>query len=404
RYFDLLTNGSVSREEFVQVLMANSSAVADDTMGALDNSFINFGCDLMNRFFGPEGAAPAQIGQLESKDTDRTNEPHADSDTDTSTDVATPSDSDSRIQSHRNTETLADADVDSIDNQTHDTPHSNSTGTPDNTPATLPHTDDTQAHPDTQTRTHDDRIDPSYRDEGVWEGDDVTVSDMPQDQPVRSRALNFPEFAEFFSAFQTEYALQLFELYDKNKAGRITVEGFLEIVPNMSNARAEMYAEQFIDCVGDKGFITFAEFTAFQKFINHLPAIERVLRATFRRFPEANINANTFRALVRSHAINTFTPLENTICFHLFGSEDKSLITLTSFKDNIISTPMTHQIFKLDDGTIDMDEQMASAAPNRFGGDDLRRLISARDLGRNLVIGAVASGLGVAMVFPLDAV
>eukprot|EP01134_Creolimax_fragrantissima_P002352 CFRG2352T1 len=305
RYFDLLTNGTVSREEFEQALRANSSAVSDETMGALDNSFINFDCDLMNRYFGR---------RIEAEDV-----------------------------------------------------------------------------------------------RGVVEGEGANLAvpangNAGESEESLTRALSFPEFAEFFSAFQTEYALQLFELRDRHNEGRITVEDFIEIVPNMSNARAALYSEQFIDCFGEKGTITFAEFAAFQKFINHLPAIERVLRATFRRFPSATINANTFRALVRSHAINTFTPIENTICFHLFGTEDKSLITLSSFKDNVISTPMTHQIFKLDDGTIDVDEQLIDDVPNRFGGEDLRMLIGARDLARNMVLGAVSSGLSAFLVFPFDAI
>lgn len=48
-----------------------------------------------------------------------------------------------------------------------------------------------------------------------------------------NRSLSFPEFAEFFIAFQIEYAQQLFQKFDPDQTGHITYDTFMRIVPRM---------------------------------------------------------------------------------------------------------------------------------------------------------------------------
>ncbi|XP_063933737.1 calcium-binding mitochondrial carrier protein-like, partial [Zophobas morio] len=154
------------------------------------------------------------------------------------------------------------------------------------------------------------------------------------------RSLNFYEFTEFFIQFQIEYARQLFLSQDEEGKGYISADSFVNITKLLGDPRAFAYSDYLLSSVSSKKKVTFAEFVGFQKFLQHLPAIKHMLWSTFKKFPNSNIDMNNFRALMRSNAVTTFSPIEAAICFQLFGTNNGTIITAASFREKIINFHM----------------------------------------------------------------
>eukprot|EP00124_Ichthyophonus_hoferi_P000728 Ihof_evm12s29 gene=Ihof_evmTU12s29 len=247
----------------------------------------------------------------------------------------------------------------------------------------------------------------SIADEAPGEGDLINRFFGPTGH---ERPLGYLEFAEFFIRYQIEYAHQLFQRLDVEHEGWITKNEFMTIVPRMGDVRAPTYAPYFLKSLADKEqHVSFAEFVAFQNFLHHLPAIERVLKGTFNQFPNTVLNKSVFRALVRANAVTTVSPLEAEICFRVFGTAQYTIIINSSFRRHSVNWPLSDQITEKDDGTIEIDEKLLGIDLTNLNGHQTEAWLylfvaQSKEMFTNLFLGAVTGGLTAFIVFPLDAI
>jgi len=207
-----------------------------------------------------------------------------------------------------------------------------------------------------------------------------------------SRRLRHLSFTEFFLGLQEEIPRQAF-LSEENNTGRIDGEQFLGLLHEFGFWRLPAGIQQRVQTM--RGVhpthegVSYAEFVAFNKLLNHLPGIVTILRHAM------NLNGNnpvTKEEFIRSaQTLNSVrpSPLELTIVYNLCDPNKTGTLSLSAFMDiaglSKLSRPTPQQLH-------------LSTSPQQ----NLTGFQRIKEAALNFGLGSVAGAIGAAAVYPID--
>eukprot|EP00939_MAST-03C_sp_MAST-3C-sp1_P003979 g3979.t1 len=239
------------------------------------------------------------------------------------------------------------------------------------------------------------------------------------------KALEFNEFAQFFVHLQREIARQHFNYFDADNDGTISQHDFVslalsktfrtEMPPYVQRRVYSLFSEHRIR--GDR--ISYAEFSAFNDFLRHLPAIETAILAQMvvsgRDTLTRDELVNGELKQVRDHIKNFLSPMEIDLVWDVYDLSKSGYIKRSDVEDlmgcdihealegrtvNGYAPNLSVQLFphrRRSSAASDAVDDKAEGGKRSVFGAFLHFCT-------NFALGGVAGGIGVSCVYPIDLV
>eukprot|EP00301_Raphidiophrys_heterophryoidea_P020336 c505_g1_i1.p1 GENE.c505_g1_i1~~c505_g1_i1.p1 ORF type:complete len:780 (-),score=144.78 c505_g1_i1:239-2518(-) len=203
-----------------------------------------------------------------------------------------------------------------------------------------------------------------------------------------SRRLRYLSFTEFFLGLQEEIPRQAF-LNSENSSGRVSGDQFLDMLNEFGLWRLPPGVLQRVKTM--RGVhpthegVSYAEFVAFNKLLNHLPGVVTILRHA--------MNQNGGNPVTREEFINSAqmlnsvrpSPLELAIVYNLCDPNKTGTLSLLNFMD-VAGLSRQHAPSQLP-----VSKQTHLTATQR-----------AKEAALNFLLGSFAGAIGAATVYPID--
>eukprot|EP01102_Stenamoeba_stenopodia_P017131 TRINITY_DN609_c0_g4_i1.p1 TRINITY_DN609_c0_g4~~TRINITY_DN609_c0_g4_i1.p1 ORF type:complete len:727 (-),score=223.16 TRINITY_DN609_c0_g4_i1:188-2368(-) len=203
------------------------------------------------------------------------------------------------------------------------------------------------------------------------------------------KPMSFPAFSQMLKSLQAERLKQMFKFYDKDQTGYIKQEEFKNILESMTRHNIPSRIKDRLATIGElnmrKGHVTYAQFSAVQAILLHMPSYERILREATSNNLEAPVTKEKFLQTAFNKSTVEITPMELDILYHVFGEENAikldNFLVLNEKPNAIKTTPVV----------------IHGSGFDKF-------LAQAKESAVNFGIGSVAGGVGATAVYPIDLV
>jgi len=220
-----------------------------------------------------------------------------------------------------------------------------------------------------------------------------------------TRKLNAAEFQQFFLNLTEEIPRQLFEHYDSNSTGFINQEQFAKLLSDLGFGAwrlppGVLTRLQDVKClVPNRTIITYPEFIAFNNFLNHLPAVERLVDREC-RIKDGAITQDEFKRAIMNTVGNNVSPLEVDVIFNIFDTNKDGKIDSQDFQC-IVN-------FGRDCTSAEAERiALRQSAPRSVTigqQESMSPLAVITEVVQHFGLGAIAGGIGAFSVFPIDLV
>lgn len=230
------------------------------------------------------------------------------------------------------------------------------------------------------------------------------------------KALRFDEFSSFFVHLEREIVRQQFNYYDQDRDGTISRHAFTHLaLSKIFSSGMPVYVKNRLKNVFNSAnvrsedSVTFAEFSAFNDFLRHLPAIETAIFSHFEATGRDTLTRdelmNSHQGSARAQIKNFLCPLEIDLTWDVYDVSNDGFVS-RSIVEDLVGVPL--DVALRDRGMlIQPPENVVGIIPE----DDDRRekedgsiIKSILHFLSNFVLGGIAGGVGVVCVYPIDLV
>jgi solute carrier family 25 aspartate/glutamate transporter 12/13 len=222
-----------------------------------------------------------------------------------------------------------------------------------------------------------------------------------------TRKLNPAEFQQFFLNLTEEIPRQLFEHYDSKSTGFLNQDQFSQLLHDLGFGAWRLppgVLTRLMDVkclVPNRTIITYPEFIAFNNFLNHLPAVEKLVNREC-KMKDGPITKEEFKWAVMNSVGNNVSPLEVDVIFNIFDTNKDGKIDLQDFQCVVNygrdCRPEEYQRI--------LDRQSGKPVP--LSGQPIPESMSPlaviTEFVQHFGLGAIAGGIGAFAVFPIDLV